>query len=157
MKSPQTSLVKAELGEEITGALVTRAVAEACLMSGSKMEPALQAMIASSLINDYWHFKMDEIMFVLSEGVKGRFVEPGKPAIYGQLNMQTIHQWMQTYDMERMNKIEGQHELNKSSWGNPSDRSPAPRLAKDIFQEAVDQRVEKRIDAYKEKIRENEG
>lgn len=157
LKSPQASVIRHELGEEVTASYIIKSLAEACILTTSNLHPQAQAMIAKQLLHEYWHFKMDELFLVISEGIKGAYAEPDKPAIYGQLNIQTIFDWFRKYDSIRQDKIFYEHEIKKNSSGNQADRLPEPTLAKDIWQQAVDQKVEQRIDAYKKKAEGNQN
>jgi len=156
LQSPQASVIRHELGEEITASYIIKSLAEACILTSSNLHPQAQAIIAKQLLHEYWHFKMDELFLVISEGIKGAFAEPDKPAIYGQLNIQTIFDWFRKYDSIRQDKIFYQHEIKKNSAGNQADRSPEPRLAKDVFEDSVDAKVKIRIDAYKRKAEDNQ-
>lgn len=143
--------MKGEMGMENTQAIIMQAIQEAAILTGSAMTPDLKAMAAKNIVNDFWFLHMDEILLALANGSKGLY---GK--IYGQINFAVIYEWINKYDQERQYILEGMHTVAKNSAGNNAERSPEPRVTKDIFLQAVDQKVQQRINAYKNKAEENE-
>lgn len=126
-----------------------KAINELCVLTNSDMVVDAKAMLANSIINDFWYMRIDEILLTLSDGMKKKHGE-----IYGQLNYQTIYGWFLKHDTNRDEHFYNQHEEKKNSFGNNADRSPEPKLAKDVFEQMVDQRVNYRIEKYKEASKE---
>lgn len=149
LQSPQVSIVRAELGEAALTTIVMKAINELCVLTNSDMVVDAKAMLANSIINDFWYMRIDEILLTLSDGMKKKHGE-----IYGQLNYQTIYGWFLKHDTNRDEHFYNQHEEKKNSFGNNADRSPEPKLAKDVFEQMVDQRVNYRIEKYKEASKE---
>lgn len=102
---------------------------------------------ATRIVNEYDHLKMEEIALCIHRCKEGYY---GKS--YGKISMEKIFEWFKKYDEERTASIDQQHERYKDSWGSAADRSPEPILAKNIFEKAVDHKVEQRIKAYRDKV-----
>jgi len=119
------------MGDHLAGGLIVRGIAECCMMTGSNLAPHVQAMIAQNILMDFPMMKMDEVFLAMGKGIKGEYAEAGKPAVYGSLNMQTIYQWLRTYQDEKLNRIDAEHEIKKNSAGSPNDRDAGnPKLLK---------------------------
>ncbi len=98
------------------------------------------------IITEYWFLRLEEIVLCIHRCKEGRY---GKS--YGKLSLENIFDWFNKYDQERTRIIDNGHEELKNSTFSNHDRSPDARLARDIFSQAVDQKVQLRIDAYKKR------
>lgn len=149
MQSPQVSFIANEMGHDYIASLFTKALDEILIMSNSTLTADAVILIADSIVADYWYMKVDEILMVMHKGLKGYYGPSNK-----NISAQVIFEWFNRHEQERNNHFYDQHIEKKNSFGNPSDRSPEPRLAKDVFEQMVDQRVNHRIEKYKEAARE---
>lgn len=106
-------------------------------------------MVADTLTNDLWHLRIDEVLMVFRNGFKGVYGFSNK-----NFNAQTVFEWFQKHESDRDEHFYNNHLEKKNSIGNPGDRSPDAKLAKDVFEEMVDQRVNYRIEKYKDAAKE---
>lgn len=101
------------------------------------------------MVADYWYLRVDEVLMVLNRGLKGYYGMSNK-----NISAQVIFDWFNRHEAERNGHFYDQHMEKKNGFGNNSDRSPEPRLAKDVFEQMVDQRVNYRIEKYKDAAKE---
>ncbi len=151
LESCQLNIAEQELGRSFLSILFVKAINEVSVMSGSQMSADAKVMLSDSIMNQFWYLKVDEVLLVLRNGLNNQYGLNNK-----NLNAQIILDWFNRHEQDRDELFYNTHLELKNSSGNQSDRSPEPRLAKDIFQESVDQKVQQRIDAYKRKVEENE-
>ena len=149
LQSPQVSIAVKELGEVYINALFTKAIDELTAMTNTSMSADAKVMIAESIMCDYWYMRIDEILYVLHKGLKGGFGFSNK-----NINASVIFEWFQKHDVDRDEHFLNQHEMIKHGGENPNDRSPDAKLAKDVFEEMVDSRVDFRIKKYKEGMKQ---
>lgn len=107
-------------------------------------------LVADTLTSDLWHLHIDEVLMVFRNGLKGVYGFSNK-----NFNAQTVFEWFAKHEADREEHFYNNHLEKKNSIGNPGDRSPDAKLAKDVFEEMVDERVKYRIGKYKESAQEN--
>lgn len=80
--------------------------------------------LANTILNTFWHLKIDEIVLVLHWGVMGRF---GK--LFGKLNEMTVIEWFNQYDEKRDKQIEDKNNSKKNELAGSGVRSMTPEQA----------------------------
>ena len=149
IEGTQVSIVKTEIGEERTAKIIFSLLDELRIaLSIEKTNESDIRLIDASMriMNEFFFLKLEEIVLCIHRCKEGRY---GKS--YGKLSIENIFEWFDKFDAERIGRIDAEHEHTKHAIANPADRSPEPKLAKDIFEQSVDQKVKQRIDAYKNK------
>lgn len=149
LTSPQVVQVTNTFGADYVAGLIVKSMNEICTLTNTKMEKDAIFLVADTLVNDLWHLRIDEVLLVFRNGLKGVYGFSNK-----NFNAQTVFEWFQKHEADREEHFYSQHLEKKNSSGNPGDRSPEPKLAKDVFEQMVDQRVNYRIEKYKEASKE---
>lgn len=149
MDSPQVSKITNEFGSDFVAGLIIKAINEICTLTNTTMTKDAIYLVADTLTNDLWHLRIDEVLMVFRNGFKGVYGFSNK-----NFNAQTVFEWFAKHEADRENYLFNIHEEKKNSFGNNADRSPDPKLAKDVFEQMVDQKVNFRIEKYKEAAKE---
>lgn len=149
MESPQVLQVTNEFGPDYVAGLIIKAINEICTLTNNAMPKDAIYLVADTLTNDLWHLRIDEVLMVFRNGLKGVYGFSNK-----NFNAQTVFEWFAKHEADRDEHFYNNHLEKKNSIGNPGDRSPDAKLAKDVFEEMVDERVNYRIGKYKEAAQE---
>jgi hypothetical protein len=151
-ESPQINTAKKDLGEHTVTAIITKAINETCVLTGSPLSADAIVLTAQLIANQYWHLRMDEILLVLRNGIANQYGISNK-----NLNTQIILQWLAKHEEDREEFFYNRHLEYKNSSGNPADRTSTAAVTKDDFEQAVDDKVEKRIAAFFKSQKEKGG
>jgi hypothetical protein len=108
--SSQISLIKKERGEDFVAILVGKILKESLKFIPSTIEANDIPLISQMFINEYWHFKIDDYILCMKNGINGVY---GKT--YGMFNYSTLMEWAGKYQVQKEEFYHGKHIQTKGS------------------------------------------
>lgn len=95
-KSNQISKIKVDKGVEYLENTIIVIIAEALKLVPNEMKPDSIVYITRLFIQEYWQWKIDDLVLCMKNGVMGTY-----GIIYGQLTFSVLIKWFNEYQKEK--------------------------------------------------------
>lgn len=104
LDTPQISKLKKDAPGELAKALTRLLLfinAQLNIDQNKKLKTIQVPLLVQDMMTRYWYLKFDEIVYVLREGITGKY---GR--LFGAFDAMTVHEWFTAYLPERDEEIE---------------------------------------------------
>jgi len=105
LQSVQLSKLRTEHGTPLLEAIVTKLLVELFKFKGNSPDVHTLTAWAKLIGQEYWHLKVDELVYVFRQGLHGKY---GK--IYGNIDYVTLTEWFGLYDKMKLNFLADQRQ-----------------------------------------------